>query len=86
MYKIYEVEGLNFYIKYDLVDDTYMPHITYRHFILPEDAIKTYFNITKQRYNEIYMRYEAYSKDTGITIYYTYKQDKKDEILIITAF
>lgn len=63
-----------------------MPHMTYRHFILPEDAIKTYFNITKQRYIDENKRYEAFSKNTGITIYYTYKHNKKDEILIITAF
>lgn len=85
MYKIYEVENFKFYIKFDLINGEYTAHFLHRHSVTPEEAIKTFFNITEQNYNPVNMRYEAYSYETGITIYYTFKHDKDDEILIITA-
>jgi len=85
MYKIFEVENLNFYIKFDLINGEYIPHMLHRHSVSIEQAITTFFNITKQDYNSTNMRYEAYSRDTNITIYYTYKHNNQNEILLITA-
>jgi hypothetical protein len=85
MYKIYEVENFKFYIKFDLIQGKYHPHMLHRHDVYPEDAITTFFNITQSSYNAKNQRYEAYSKDTNITIYYAYRHQKQEEILLITA-
>jgi len=84
-YRKFEAKGLIFHIKYDLIEGEYVPHIFHRHSVTPDEAIETFFNITDQSYNPVNMRYEAYSKDTEITIYYTFKHNKDTEILIITA-
>lgn len=86
MYKIYEVENIKFYVKYEFSSNELVPHFYHRHCVLPDDAVKTFFNITEQVFNEVNKRYEAYSEFTGIKIYYIFKQNKQDEVLIITAF
>lgn len=85
MYKVYQAENFKFYLKFDLINGEYIPHILHRHSVTPENAILTFFNISKQNYNPVNMRYEAYSENTKITIYYTFRHNKDYEILIITA-
>lgn len=61
-------------------------HIYLRHLITAEEAIVAFFNITEQNYNIKHDRYEAYSQDDNICIYYFYYKGNKDVIMIITAF
>lgn len=86
MYKVYEVENSKFYIKFDLINNEYITHMNHRQAITPETAIKAYFNKITDIYNEVNKRFEAYSEELNVSIFYTYRHNKDEEILIITAF
>ena len=86
MYKIFEARQLKFHIKFDLVDDSYIPHCKKRHDLEIEDVIASYFNKTEEIFNEVNLRFEAYSEKDEIYVYYNFKHNNKNEILIITAF
>ncbi len=88
MYEIYEANGYKFYFKfdYDSISKEYVPHVWIRHLLEPEQVIEAFFNISEKSYNKIRDRWEGYSKQDGITIYYFFKKIKNNEVLIITAF
>lgn len=85
MYKVYEAEGIKFYVKFDLINGESLAHMYHRHTIKPEEAITAFFNQTHEIYNQTNMRYEVYSKETDITVFYAYRHNKQNEILLITA-
>jgi len=86
LYKIFEAREIKFHIKFDLVEGFYIPHCKRRHNLEIEDIIASYFNKTEEIFNEINLRFEAYSEKDEIYVYYTFKHNKENEILIITAF
>lgn len=61
-------------------------HIYLRHLITAEEIILAFFDITEQTYNIKHDRYEAYSKQDNMCIYYFHYKCNKNIIMIITAF
>ncbi len=86
MYRKFRANGKIFRFKLDInpISNEMDYHIWIRHLVEPETVIKAFFNFDKERYNEKYERYEAFSKKYNLTIYYFYL--RKDEVTIITAF
>lgn len=87
-YLVKKVGKYTFKFKLDLnpISKEYEPHIWHRHLISPDDAIRAFFTISEEKWNETYKRYEAYSRDYDITLYYMKLQQKDTYLFIITAF
>jgi len=87
-YLVKKVGKYTFKFKLDLnpLNNQYEPHIYHRHLITPNDAIKAFFTITQQKWNEAYKRYEAYSQSQDIILYYMKLKEKDTYLFIITAF
>ena len=66
--------------------DKYEPHIYHRHLVEVDDAIRAFFTISEQEWNEQYKRYEAYSATYDLYLYYMKLKDKDTYLFIITAF
>ena len=86
IYEIHEITDLKFKIKLDLNPATnkHEPHIFIRHLIEPEQAIVAFLNISQKSWNQVYKRWEVYSKTDDLHIYYNFIG--KDTVMIITAF
>lgn len=69
----------------DEVDGERIPHIQARRGLFPDDAINTYFNITKEIFNIHYRRWEAYSEYTDLGLYYCHI-DSDNTVLIMSLF
>ncbi len=71
-YLVKKVGKYTFKFKLDLnpVNNKYEPHIYHRHLVTIDDAIRAFFTISEEEWNEKYKRYEAYSKTYDITLYY----------------
>lgn len=84
-YNVFKIKGKKFIVKLDLnpITNEYEYHMYIRHLIMPEQAIAAYFSKTTEIYNKLYDRYELYSADLNITVYY---KNLKPDILLITAF
>jgi len=82
MYQVFELRQ----IKFDLIDGSFVPHFKKRHHLELEEVIAAYFNKTEEIFNELNLRFEAYSEKDEVYVYYAFKHNKKNEILIITAF
>ena len=87
-YLVKKVDKYTFKFKLDLnpVTNQYEPHIFHRYLITPNDAIRAFFTISEEEWNEQYQRYEAYSSTYDITLYYMKLKEKDSYIFIITAF
>ena len=87
-YLIKKVGKYTFKFKLDLnpINNQYEPHIFHRHLITPDDAIRAFFSISQEEWNEQFQRYEAYSADYDITLYYMKLKEKDTYLFIITAF
>lgn len=85
-YKAFRVKGKKFIVKMDLnpISGEFEYHMYVRHLVMPEQAIAAFFSKTTEVYNERYDRYELYSADFNITVYYTYL--KEEDVFLITAF
>ena len=85
-YKAFRVKGKKFIVKMDLnpISGEFEYHMYVRHPVMPEQAIAAFFSKTTEVYNERYDRYELYSADFNITVYYTYL--KEEDVFLITAF
>ncbi len=88
MYEIIKVLNKKFYFKKDLnpLNNQFEYHIWIRHLVEPVDAITAYLNLDDKIFNEIYLRYEAYSKEDNLCVWYFYRNGNKNEVVIITAF
>jgi len=88
MYEIIKVLDTKFYFKKDLnpITNEYDYHIWIRHLVEPIEAITAYFNRDDVVYNEQNDRYEAFSIEDDMTVYYFYKNNKTNQVLVITAF
>ncbi len=86
VYEIHELTELKFKFKLDLNPATneYAPHIFIRHLIEPEEAIAAFLNISYKSWNQVYKRWEAYSKTDDLHIFYNFINKKT--VMIITAF
>ena len=78
-YLVKKVGKYTFKFKLDLnpVNNKYEPHIYHRHLVTIDDAIRAFFTISEEEWNEKYKRYEAYSKTYDITLYYMKLKQKK---------
>jgi len=87
-YEIHTLVGLSFKFKLDEnpITKEFEPHIWHRHQVVPEETILAYFNKTVEKWNEKHLRYECYSKDENLHVYYMYLSKDKKKIMIITAF
>ncbi len=87
-YLVKKVGKYTFKFKLDLnpVNNKYEPHIYHRHLVTIDDAIRAFFTISEEEWNEKYKRYEAYSKTYDITLYYMKLKQKNTYLFIITAF
>lgn len=87
-YLIKKVGKYTFKFKLDLnpINNEYEPHIWHRHLVEPDDAIRAFFSITEEEWNEKYKRYEAYSESCDLFLYYMKLQEKDTYLFIITAF
>ncbi len=87
-YLIKKVGKYTFKFKLDLnpVNNEYEPHIYHRHLVTVDDAIRAFFTISEEYWNEKYKRYEAYSKTYDIDLYYMKLKQKDTYLFIITAF
>jgi len=87
-YLIKRVGEYTFKFKLDINPFTkqYEPHIFHRHLIEPNDAIRAFFTVNEEKWNEKHKRYESYSKKYGIYLYYMKLKEKNTSIFIITAF
>ncbi|MFA7658043.1 MAG: hypothetical protein WCY19_01260 [Candidatus Gastranaerophilaceae bacterium] len=87
-HEIIKVLGKTFVFANDLnpITKEWDLHIYLRHLVLAEEAIAAFFNITEQIYNIKYDRYEAYSQEDNMYVYYFYYKNNKNIIMIITAF
>ena len=87
-YLVKKVGKYTFKFKLDLnqINNQYEPQICHRHLITPHDAIRAFLTISEEEYNEKYQRYEAYSADYDITLYYMKLKEKDSYVFIITAF
>lgn len=87
-YEIHTLIGLSFKFKLDRnpINSKFEPHIWHRHQITPEEAVLAYFNKSENKWNEKHKRYECYSKNEDIYIYYMYLSKDKKKIMVITAF
>ena len=65
------------------ITNDYEYHMYLRHLVMPQQAIAAYFSKTNEIYNEKYDRYELYSEEYNITVYY---KNLEPDILLITAF
>ena len=85
-YEIFNIKGKKFVVKLDFnpITQEYDYHMYIRHLITPQQAIAAYFSKTIDEYNAQHDRYEAYSENFNIMLYYTFLKDKN--ILLITAF
>lgn len=79
--------GLTFFFKYnyDPISDSYLPHIFIRHCIDCKTAIKAYLSRTKEVYKEKKERYEAYSEEYNLELYYFHPGRNENKIYIIMA-
>lgn len=86
IYTIHEVIELKFKFKLDLnpITNEYDSHIFIRHLIEPEQVIAAFLNISHKSWNQVYKRWEAYSKVDDIHIFYNFID--KNTVMIITAF
>ena len=75
-----------FKLDFNPINKQYEPHIWHRHLITPDDAIRAFFTISEEEWNDKYQRYEAYSQECDITLYYMKLQEKNTYLFIITAF
>lgn len=87
-YLVKKVGKFTFKFKLDLnpLTNEYEPHIYHRHLIDVNDAIRAFFTISEQEWNEKYKRYEAYSQEYDIYLYYMKLKNKDTYLFIITAF
>ena len=85
-YESFKIKGQKFIVKLDLnpLTNNYEYHMYIRHLITPEEAIAAYFSKTSEMYNEERERYELYSKQYDITVYYIPLQEP--DVFLITAF
>ena len=85
-YKVFKIKGQKFVVKLDLnpITNEYEYHMYIRHLVTPQQAIAAFYSKTKEEYNAQYNRYELYSQNLNITVYYTYL--KEQDIFLITAF
>ncbi len=85
-YKAFKVRGKKFVVKLDLnpITGAFEYHMYIRHLVMPQQAIAAFFSKTTEIYNEPYDRYELYSEEFNITVYYTYL--KEQDVFLITAF
>ncbi len=88
MYEIIKFKGVKFYFKKDLnpLTNEYDYHIWLRHTVEPIEAIAAFFNAEKKRYNPKHSRYEIYSLEDDLVVYYMYYNEQENKVLIITAF
>lgn len=84
-YKIFKIKGQKFIVKMDFnpLTNEFEYHMYIRHLVQPEQAIAAYFSKTTEVYNKKYDRYELFSEELNITVYYKCLQP---DILLITAF
>ena len=87
-YEIHDTNGLTFRFKLDLnpINNEYEPHIWHRHQIEPEEVVAAYLNLSMNKWNIKYNRFEGYSETDKLYIYYNYYSADKTKIMIITAF
>lgn len=87
-YEIHTLTGLSFKFKLDKnpINNEFEPHIWHRHQVSPEEAVLAYFNKIENRWNIKHKRYEGYSKEDDIYIYYMYLSKNNKKIMVITAF
>jgi hypothetical protein len=88
MYEIIKVQNTKFYFKKELnpLKNEYEYHIWIRHLIEPIDAIIAYLNQSEKIYNQKHKRYEVYSNEDKIHVWYFYRNNNSNEVNIITAF
>jgi len=86
IYEIHELTELKFKFKLDLnpITNKYEPHIFIRHLIEPKQAVAAFLNISYKNRNQVYERWEAYSKTDDLHLFYNFVN--KNTIMIITAF
>jgi hypothetical protein len=84
LYEKHKLTTIKFRFKLDLAGTDYLPHIYVRHLITPEIAIQAYLNITTKHYNQRHKRWESYSKNEDVHLYYL--ELPNNEIFIISAF
>lgn len=84
-YQLFKIKGKKFIVKMDFnpLTNEFEYHMYIRHLIMPEQAIAAYFSKTYEIYNKQHDRYELYSADLNITVYY---KNLQPDILLITAF
>lgn len=87
-YLVKKVGKYTFKFKLDLnpITNEYEPHIWHRHLISIDDAIRAFFTISEEEWNDVYKRYEAYSEGYNIMLYYMKLQEKDTYLFVITAF
>lgn len=84
--QILQVHGIYFNFYLDKVNGELIPHVTARRNITPLQVIETFFTLNENKlYNIENKRWEGYSKQTGLVIYYYNYQGKEDRINIISA-
>ena len=87
-YLVKKVGEDTFKFKMDLnpLTKQYEPHIWHRHLITPDDAIRAFFTISEEKFNEKYNRYEAYSASYDTTLYYMKLKEKIHTCLLLQPF
>lgn len=87
-YLIKKVGKYTFKFKLDLneITNEYEPHIWHRHLVEVDDAIRAFFTISEEVWNDKYKRYEAYSESCDLYLYYMKLKEKDTYLFIITAF
>ena len=82
---MFKIRGQKFIVKMDLNELTneFEYHMYIRHLVMPEQAIAAYFTKTFEVYNDKNSRFELYSEELNITVYY---KPLSDGVLLITAF
>ena len=87
-YLIKKVGKYTFKFKLDKnpITQEFEPHIWHRHLITPDDAIRAFFTISEETYNTKHKRFEAFSKDYDMTLYYMKLKEQNTYLFIITAF
>lgn len=83
--KAIQYKNLTFYFKYnyDPISQNYLPHIFIRHCIDCKTAIEAYLNRKEETYNDEKERYEAYSEEYNLELYYFYINNNRNKIYII---
>ena len=86
-YSFIEFNGITFYFKLDLnpLSKELEPHIWIRHAVEPEYVVAAYFNLSEKSYNANYKRWEAFSDEYDIYIYFMHWENNENQIIVISA-